>query len=413
MNVKLFVPVQKDSVDLDSLIQGLSSSSPCLPSFDELAIDFLSEVSKNLLKKPGIKNFPELVSLAYWLRRSNISRITESFLEKTGTDEIIVPRGIAFHIAPSNVDSIFLYSWALSLLCGNKNFVRVSESISDQIELLLTVIREIIIDKKWEKITSGNLIVTYPRDNNINLAVSAVADVRVIWGGDETVSGIRSLRAKPGTKDISFADKFSYTIINASEYLKLNDNEREKLAHLFYNDSYWFDQMACSSPRFVYIAGPEDGRQNASAQFWNLLKSEVRSHNSSEPVEQSMEKLVYKYGIMADTNSVKTISDVTDGNPAVIRIGKDQIKEISEYCGGGFFIECLIDELGELATLVDGKDQTLTYFGFSKKELKNLVGEINGTGIDRIVPVGEALSFSPDWDGYSLLYELTKKVIIA
>ena len=34
------------------------------------------------------------------------------------------------------------------------------------------------------------------------------------------------------------------------------------------------------------------------------------------------------------------------------------------------------------------------------------------TGIDRVVPVGEALQFSPDWDGYELLTQLARKVVV-
>jgi len=33
-------------------------------------------------------------------------------------------------------------------------------------------------------------------------------------------------------------------------------------------------------------------------------------------------------------------------------------------------------------------------------------------GIDRIVPVGQALDFSPLWDGYVLFSELTRRVTV-
>ena len=37
-----------------------------------------------------------------------------------------VPRGLALHITPANVDTMFLYSFAVSLLAGNLNVVRDS-----------------------------------------------------------------------------------------------------------------------------------------------------------------------------------------------------------------------------------------------------------------------------------------------
>jgi hypothetical protein len=33
-------------------------------------------------------------------------------------------------------------------------------------------------------------------------------------------------------------------------------------------------------------------------------------------------------------------------------------------------------------------------------------------GIDRVVPVGQALDFSPTWDGYDLLAQLSRSVIM-
>lgn len=411
MNVRLLIPENNAKVDIDGLIAGPFSAASALPAFSEVSIGFLAEISRSLLAKKGIKNYQELVALAYWLRPGNIRRIADSFLEQIKEDEIIVPRGMAFHIAPSNVDSIFLYSWALSLLCGNKNIVRLSENISEQIKILIDVAAEILQDVRWAKIRTGNLIVTYPRDNEINKIISSLSDLRIIWGGDETVGNIRSLPAKPAAKDITFADKFSYTVIDADEYLGLNEEGKAKLAHAFYNDSYWFDQMACSSPRFVYIVGPQKSRQKTSELFWKFLNEELKTRNITSPIEQSMEKLIFKYGLMAEDN-VETISDVSAGDPTVMRIGKESIRGISEYCGGGFFIECFLEGLHELSGLVEHKDQTLTYFGFEKTALKKLALEINGKGIDRIVPVGEAMNFSQNWDGYSLLYELTKKVII-
>ena len=37
---------------------------------------------------------------------------------------LLLSRGVVFHIAPKNVDTIFVYSFVLSLLCANKNIIR-------------------------------------------------------------------------------------------------------------------------------------------------------------------------------------------------------------------------------------------------------------------------------------------------
>ena len=57
-------------------------------------------------------------------------------------------------------------------------------------------------------------------------------------------------------------------------------------------------------------------------------------------------------------------------------------------------------------------DQTVTHFGFTPAELREFAASAGAAGLDRIVPVGEALDFSPDWDGYSLLRDFVRTVIV-
>jgi hypothetical protein len=125
-----------------------------------------------------------------------------------------------------------------------------------------------------------------------------------------------------------------------------------------------------------------------------------------------MEKLVYMYESISKTHASVKPALPNTGKPAILRVDKAGINEFRESCGGGFFFECFINDLTDLALLVSRKDQTLTYFGFDKKELNEFVIKVNGAGIDRIVPVGQALNFAPVWDGYSLLNELSKRVHI-
>jgi len=412
MSITVFAPINILNSEVENIINENFLSQKPLPSFYSLSIEFLSVLSKNILKTKEIKGYPELVALAHWLRKSNIVTIADSFKKEVSDSEIIVPRGIAFHIAPSNVDSIFLYSWALSLLVGNINIVRVSQNINPQLELLFSAIREVLKDERMESIAQRNILLTYPREETINRFISLRSDIRVLWGGDETVNNIRLLQTKPVTKDISFADKFSYSAIKSSVYNTLNYECKAKLANCFYNDAYWFDQMACSSPRFILFTGLQEENEHASASFRQFLESELKRKAKSDTIDIAMEKLVYMYESISKTHASVKPALPNTGKPAILRVDKAGINEFRESCGGGFFFECFINDLTDLALLVSRKDQTLTYFGFDKKELNEFVIKVNGAGIDRIVPVGQALNFAPVWDGYSLLNELSKRVHI-
>ncbi len=412
MKIISYAPKLNHEADIASLLSSDFISRKPLSPFHEASIDFLSSLSKKLLETIGIKSYPELVALAYWLRKANLVSIIDNFKNEISDSEILVPRGLAFHVAPSNVDSIFLYSWALSLLAGNSNVVRVTQNLNDQLELLLSLIREMMNEGKYATISERNLIITYPREEKTNSFISSRSDLRIIWGGDDTIMSIKSLPSKPTTKDISFADKISYTIIHSSNYLSASKDLKTNIAKQFYNDSYWFDQLACSSPRFVFFSGEKNECKSASTDFWKYLEEQLLQKDESDTINVAMEKLVYLYESFSAAQNISQTVSMNKSKPTVARINIGDIRKYTETCGGGFFFECFIDDLNDVINIVSRKDQTLSYFGFDKAELKNIILKINGTGIDRVVPVGQALNFGPTWDGYSLLSELTKRIYL-
>jgi hypothetical protein len=66
--------------------------------------------------------------------------------------------------------------------------------------------------------------------------------------------------------------------------------------------------------------------------------------------------------------------------------------------------------LSDIGQVVNSKYQTLSYFGFNRSDLKKLISKLSLEGIDRVVKVGHAQEFSPQWDGYDLTEMLTRKI---
>lgn len=71
-----------------------------------------------------------------------------------------------------------------------------------------------------------------------------------------------------------------------------------------------------------------------------------------------------------------------------------------------------VENLIDLEQIIIDKDQTIAYFGFEQPELEELIESISTRGIDRIVPIGQALNFDGVWDGQSFLTSFTREVII-
>ena len=100
-------------------------------------------------------------------------------------------RGIVFHIAPSNVPVNSAFTYVFGLLAGNANIVRVSSKEFEQVKVICNVMQEMFDSGNYERVREMTAFVSYGRDTEINDEFSKMADVRIIWGGDRTISEIR------------------------------------------------------------------------------------------------------------------------------------------------------------------------------------------------------------------------------
>ena len=78
----------------------------------------------------------------------------------------------------------------------------------------------------------------------------------------------------------------------------------------------------------------------------------------------------------------------------------------------GILFESKINDLDEISAIVTPKYQTLSYFGFSKGELKSFVTQGKLHGVDRVVPIGQALDMDVIWDGFDLINTFSRVVSI-
>lgn len=376
--------------------------------FSELAVKFICTFSKSILEISNVKRYPDLVALAFWMRKSNISRLEKDFNEKNkGT--IRVPVGKVIHFAPSNVDTIFIYSLFISLLVGNTNIVRVSTKSSFQKDTLVGLLKKLLQEPQFVALQTSLSIITYPHSDKITSNLCSKVDMRVIWGGDETVKQLSSFPLSPTATEIKFANKYSFSILNAAHISKLSNDKFEKLINDFVNDSYWFGQQGCSSPRTVIWLNKDDHDDTIHA-FWEAVALKASNMFSDEVIAADlMNKIVASNLYAVNLESCRVIK--TGKMLTRIYINNlfihNQFRDL--HCGSGLFLECHVDSLESLKDIVDRKSQTISYFGFDVGFLK---AEFVKYEIypDRVVPVGEALSFSITWDGYDLFQSMTRTV---
>ena len=383
-------------IDIGTLISG-SSVEP----FSEDTIDFLNQLSSSLYKRPDIRDYPDIGTFAFFCRRSNILLNKKRY----NHDALRLGRGIVFHITPSNVPLNFAYSFVAGLLAGNINIVRVPSAKFKQIDIICETIKRIAEDQTFRSVTSRIALVRYDRRSKATDAFSSVCDVRVIWGGDNSIEDIRKSRIPARSFDLTFADRYSLCIINA-DFLVI-ETDLEKLVSGFYNDTYLFDQNACSSPHLIIWTGKARNIEHAKDLFWSKLYDLVKDIYTFQPI-MSVDKLTAFYNqVVSLGNSHK--AKMPDN--LIWRIKLDNLPgNIDNFrCSSGYFYEYTAGSLNELSSIINRKYQTLSYYGFTKVYLIDVFRAIKPSGIDRIVPVGKTTDFSLIWDGYDLIRTLSRE----
>lgn len=405
MQIEMLLPDQRH-IELDDLRSLLSNTAAAEP-FDESVVNASIDLSRRIFHDSGARAYPELLALAFWMRKAEISRLAAQFRSLQLDNRILAPRGLVFHLPPRNVDTIFVYSWLLGALTGNPSVVRLSPQRSASTNILLRLLREALAAAE-EPARSSTVIVSYGHEEEPTALLSSLCNVRVIWGGDQTVATIRRSPLRPHAKEITFPDRYSLSAIRADVYADLPDQKRDQLADQFFNDSFWFDQMACSSPRLLAWCGDTSDTHAASADFFPRVAGCIERRGYDLPAAASMQKLVFACSAVLnqpveECRRYKGLTVLTLGNLESFN---------RDHPGGGLFFEAHLDNLLALPAFLGRRDQTLTWFGFEPRELHAFARSLGGRAIDRIVPIGQALQFHRFWDGYDLVQEFCRCVYI-
>lgn len=180
-----------------------------------------------------------------------------------------------------------------------------------------------------------------------------------------------------------------------------------QVADDFYNDTYIYDQNACSSPRLIYWLGDKSETAKAQEKFWSAVHELVSGKYALKPVV-AVNK--YTAACRAAIELGAEIKPQKDNLISRIEI-KNLTKDLPEYrCAGGSFIEFCSTDPDALKEIVNEKYQTLSYFGTDKHQLADFVISSGLKGIDRIVTVGKTADFRLVWDGYDLIMEMSRAI---
>ena len=404
MSVQFFVPAYSTNSDLKTFLQVALACRPMTP-FDSTLVKFVNDFAKSILLDRDARAYPELIVLANFFKASNIAKLRTE-IEGRG---ICMARGLVFHMAPSNVDSVFLYSSLLSLLCGNVNLIRISRGAGDQVKFIISKLTTLLA-QEHSALADRFFVLTYDHDDSITTLISQHCHMRVIWGGDETVNKIRALPLRPTASELCFPDRFSAAMLRADSVLSLDQKALYDLCGRFFNDSIWFAQQACSSPRLVSWIGTQDNCNLARQRFWQAFNQQLPSKIYENSPGMVMDRFVTSCMVATDPLHLET---TTVSVPTRILLDNQALTTIKNYhCGNGLFYEQCFEAVPEFFKSLSDREQTLSVFGFESVEIRQYFHTLPMRSLDRITKIGNALDFSYVWDGSNLLHEFTRKIDI-
>lgn len=395
----------------EDILLNMPSVSPRM-AFSESVLEFLSDLSKELMTDSSAKTFPDVVTLGFWLRKSSLVHMRKRFLPDSAS--IHMGRGVAFHIAPSNVPVNYAYSLCTGLLCGNANIVRIPSKDFPQVRIINHAVHVVL--EKHKEMKPYICLVRYERSREINDFLSALCDTRIIWGGDATIADIRKSDLLPRATEITFADRYSLAVIDSDMYLKMtvdtSGNIREdavnKIASGFYNDTYLSDQNACTSPRAVVWLGSK--KEKAKQIFWDSLYHLAKKKYSFQPVQGIDKFSMFCMAAVGDAGNIKASGYHKDNLLVRVQVS-DLDGKLMNYKGNfGYFYEYDCNDIMELKNFCDNMHcQTVGLLG-DRKVLEPLL-DFGIKGIDRIVLIGHTMDFDLLWDGYNLVERLTRTIV--
>ena len=141
------------------LIRGRTASP-----FSQERRDLVARVGETLLRgrrgdEGAVRHF------GFWIRRGAIRKLAASFNARLPAQTRARARGLVFHLPPQNVETVFLYSWALSYLAGNANVTRLpqqfNQTMRDVCDLFLNELRAVGDDTQ--------LFIHYPPEASLAL----------------------------------------------------------------------------------------------------------------------------------------------------------------------------------------------------------------------------------------------------
>lgn len=310
------------------------------------------------------------------------------------------PIGIIGHWVAGNVPTLALISLLSAMLTKNASFVRIPSVADDMLSDLLRHFHG--MGDVHAAIAEAVCVVRYDfTETPVAEAFSRMADVRIVWGGDESSKSIKALPCKLNCRDMVFPDRTSFAVVGP-EFLA--ENRIEGIARLVAHDVSVFEQKACASPHTVFLSTDSDEDIEAfCTALYDAMEQALKRIPKRTPAPKEVS------AILNLRNQYDMFHEAWYPDETSFTILSDAETKLGPPIGNRTIFVRRLPEPGALAEILPHNIQSVGIAAMGD-EYDSLTEVLGRAGVHRFTPLGGMTHFSLPWDGTFIPQSLVRWV---
>ena len=316
-------------------------------------------------------------------------------------------RGLVCHWLAGNVQILGMFALVQCIISKNVNLLKVSSRDDGVFTDILNEFKGVsYTTETGHTITGDDLLKTiavvyFNRYADIlGEEMSKQADVRIAWGGRESVETVSGYPARYDAETVIFGPKLSYSVIAKEELSSVQ--EAKKLARKVSVDVSVFDQTGCASPHNLYV---EEGGAVSPEEFIDIIG------DSMQKTELQIPKPMMSPEQVSQIHSIRGVYDfkgtVKGSETMSWTILFDDLDEIDKPVYSRVLFVHKIKSIFDSLKFIDENIQTIGIAAPTDKAIE-FATEATRLGVMRLPLIGRMLNFEMPWDGYFLFDRLIK-----
>ena len=389
----------------------------------EAIIGLIGEVAKKWASDPKLQRIKDrgLLFLSSWCDEKHLRSVAsiglrgnigymDKFLPFPDSDKHYLKanaRGLVCHWLAGNVQILGMFALVQSIISKNLNLLKVSSRDDGVFIEILNEFKGVrYTTESGHTVTGDDLLKTISvvyfsrHAGKLGEEMSKEADVRIAWGGRESVETVSGYPARYNAETVIFGPKLSYSVISKEELSSVQ--EAKKLARKVSVDVSVFDQTGCASPHNLYI---EEGGVVSPEKFCDILG------DSMTKTELQIPKPLMSPEQVSQIHSIRGVYDfkgIVKGSETMSwTILLDDLDEIDKPVYSRVLFVHKVKSIMDSLKYIDENTQTIGIAAPKEKAIEFAI-EATRKGVMRLPLIGRMLNFEMPWDGLFLFDRLVK-----